>query len=164
MGKGIPCGSGSQTAGKPSSGGACPGARSVTQTLGAGGRRAEPGLAGGTAQQVLQFWGSVCVQANSCQSNHGLVGVFGPLSFGIQELLRTSHFGDASCSPCSLLPALQGLISGFLVARACCASTKCLCPTFPCCPPGSKGAFPWSEGSSSVSIGRKLTMGTFYLC
>lgn len=82
-----------------------------------------------------------------------------------QELLRTSHLGDADGSPCSLLPALQGLISGFLMAPACCASTKCHCPVFPSCPPGSKGegTLPslGNEGSSSVSIGKRVTSGHF---
>lgn len=127
-----------------------------------------PGLAVGTAQQVLQFLGSACVQADICQSNHGLVGFFGPLSIGIQELLRTSHFGDADCSPCSLLPALQGLISGFLVAQACCASTECLCPIFPSCSPGSNGkAMLPSLGMKEAQVSAlesKLTLDTFYLC
>lgn len=146
----------------------CPGARSPRQTVGQKEGGESLGLAGGTAQQVLQLLGSACVQANICQSNHGLVGGFGPLRIGIQELLRTSHFGDADGPPCSLLPALQGLISGCLMARACCASAKCLCPVFLSCSPGSKG-----EGmlpclgmkeAQVPALESKLTVDTFYLC
>lgn len=146
----------------------CPGARSPRQTVGQKEGGESLGLAGGTAQQVLQLLGSACVQATICQSNHGLVGGFGPLRIGIQELLRTSHFGDADGPPCSLLPALQGLISGCLMARACCASAKCLCPVFLSCSPGSKGegmlpCLGMKEAQVSA-LESKLTVDTFYLC
>lgn len=73
--------------GNPALGGACPRAR-TTQTLGAEEGEESLGLAVGTAQQLLQFSGSACVQANICQSNHGLVGVF----------LAPSVLGFRSCS------------------------------------------------------------------
>lgn len=46
------------------------------------------------------------------------LGFFAPFSVGVHELLRTGHSGDADHSPCSLLPAPQGLISGFLISQA----------------------------------------------
>lgn len=95
-------------------------------------------------------------QATLSKATTDLLGFFGPLSVGVDELLRTRHFRDVDHSPCSLLPAPQGLISGFLMSQARYASTKCPCPVFPSCPPGSKGegtlASLRNEQSSSVSI------------
>lgn len=152
----------------PSLGGASQGAGSSAQGArgcgGAEGRRGQPG----GWQSVLpgrrsNLSRSACATLGMLEARQTLskvttdsLGIFGCLGVGVHELLWTGHFRDADHSPCLLLPALQGLISGFLVSLAHCAITKCPCPIFPSCPPDSKGegtlASFGNERSSSVSI------------
>lgn len=164
-GKGVPCGSGSQTAEKPA---LLPRSQESKTNCGSEGRRGEPGAGRWHCPAGAPAFGISVCPGYHLPKQPWTRGGFGPLRIGIQELLRTSHFGDADGPPCSLLPALQGLISGCLMARACCASAKCLCPVFLSCSPGSKGegmlpCLGMKEAQVSA-LESKLTVDTFYLC
>lgn len=82
-----------------------------------------PGRCSDLSGSVCATLGMLEARLTPSKATTDSLSLFVPLGVGVHELLRTGHFRNADHSPCSLLPALQGLISGFLMSRARCASS-----------------------------------------